>query len=162
MKQNTPVEMELKGIALEEESQIPVLLLTDINGDNTLPISVGVSQASTIIMALEGVSQGRPGIIDSLVDFFITHGFEMYGLEIYKYENGNFYSRLSYHQGNQQYAIDICPSDGIIAALRFEVPIFATKNLLRADFSSFFINTTLEEYTPQPSQYHLNIDQKIM
>jgi hypothetical protein len=72
------IELAVKGIALEEETQMPILILKEKDSARLLPIRVGPFEASAIIMQLEGIElPDRSTTHDILAEFFKRHNFHM-------------------------------------------------------------------------------------
>ena len=63
------LEMQVDGVKIELPTEIPVLVLREVDGARrTLPIYIGNSEASAIQFALEGVVSERPLTHDLLVN----------------------------------------------------------------------------------------------
>jgi len=124
-------EFVVRGIALEKESQMPLALLQEKGGDTILPLWLGPSEASSIIVEMEGVQPPRLLTHDLLAFLFNRHGYRMKKLEIYGDIDDKYYSRLHYAKGFRRYSVEVRPSDGIALALRLGAPILGDPLLLQ-------------------------------
>ena len=125
------IELEIKGFALDRNTQMPMAVLKEAAGHRLLLIWTGPSETSAIIHALEDIQPPRPLTHDTFTSFFLKHGFQMDRLEIYGQSVGySYYSKLVYHRGGETYSMEIRPSDGLALAVRLDAPLFAASNLL--------------------------------
>jgi bifunctional DNase/RNase len=132
------VELHVKGFFLDSD-RMPVAVLSDATGKRVLPVWIGPSEASSIIVELEEIKSPRPLAHDILASYFQRHGFTMDGLEIYG-QSGEFgyNARIKYHRRLRHYDMEVRPSDGIALAVRLKAPILAADHLLSsADLCTF-------------------------
>ncbi len=54
------VEMKIRGLMMDPVSNMPIVILKDVNGATVLPIWVGVFEANAIALEIEKVSTPRP------------------------------------------------------------------------------------------------------
>src|SRR5215470_5413142 len=54
------VEMKIRGLMMDPVSNMPIVVLKDINSETVLPIWVGVYEANAIALEIEKVSPPRP------------------------------------------------------------------------------------------------------
>ena len=59
-------EMKVAGITLDPVTKMPIIILKDMNGDNALPIWIGIAEASAIATQLEKIDLARPMTHDLL------------------------------------------------------------------------------------------------
>ena len=69
MKENM-IKFTIKGIALDEETQMPIVILQSSETSRTIPLWIGPFEASAIIIEIEGVRPPRPLTHDLLSEFF--------------------------------------------------------------------------------------------
>lgn len=124
------IELAVKGIALEEETQMPILILKEKDSARLLPIRVGPFEASVIIMQLEGIEPPRPLTHDILAEFFKRHDFHMLCIEIYSVIGNKHTARMLYRKGRKTFSMEVRPSDGIALALKLDAPICCTNEVL--------------------------------
>jgi uncharacterized protein len=126
--------LTVKGIALDSDTRMPIVLLTDTRSGLILPLRVGPAEASAIIIEIEGVHPPRPLTHDLITDLFLRHGFVMRHIILYGYDrhDDKFQARLSYTTGKKTHMMEVRPSDGIAIALRLEAPILASTTVMEA------------------------------
>ncbi len=117
-------EFKVKGIALDEDSQMPFIILQDVRRENVLPIDIGPFEASAIIVEMEGVHVPMPLTHDLISQFFKRHKFHLKYVEIYGVANNSYLARLHYKRGINSYTMEVRPSDGIALAIRLGSPIY--------------------------------------
>src|ERR1700684_3648080 len=54
------VEMKIRGLMMDPVTNMPIVILKDINGNTVLPIWVGIYEANAIALEIEKVSTPRP------------------------------------------------------------------------------------------------------
>ena len=54
------VEMKIRGLMMDPTTNMPIVVLKDINGNAILPIWVGIYEANAIALEIEKVSTPRP------------------------------------------------------------------------------------------------------
>jgi len=60
------VEMRVRGLMLDPTTNMPIIVLKDVNSDTVLPIWVGVFEANAIALEIEKVVPPRPMTHDLL------------------------------------------------------------------------------------------------
>jgi bifunctional DNase/RNase len=124
------VEMHVFGLALDEESQVPLLILKDKEEKYVLPIWIGAMEAMSISMTLNKVQLPRPLTHDLMLESFKALGVEMIQVAVVDLREGTYYAELTLAQGEENYLVDSRPSDAIALALRAKTPIFASEEVL--------------------------------
>ena len=54
------VEMKIRGLMVDPVTNMPIVVLKDLNGNSVLPIWVGVFEANAIALEIEKVATPRP------------------------------------------------------------------------------------------------------
>ncbi len=126
------VVMEIAGLALDEKSRAPIVVLKDSTGNHVLPIVVGIMEASAIAAQLEGVDLPRPMTHDLLTSVIAELGAKVIGVEVCDLINDTFYARVSIKAGKKTIHLDARPSDSIALALRTGAPISVAEKVLQA------------------------------
>jgi len=124
------VEYVVRGIALEKESQMPMAILKEKDGNAVFPLWIGPFEASSIIVEVEGVQPPRLLTHDLMALLFQKHRFHLQALEIYGYADDAYLARIRYRRGFRHYTVDVRPSDGLALALRLDAPIYCDTALL--------------------------------
>ncbi len=124
------VEMKVKTIALDADSKIPLMLLTDLEEKFFLPIYIGGSEARAIGMELEGMNSPRPFTHDLMKVIMDHFNGSIRRVVINDLQESTYFARIVLMRGEQELEIDARPSDAVAMALRFKAPIFVTENVV--------------------------------
>lgn len=124
-------EMELLGIKLELPSNIPIVMLRELDGERrVLPIFIGLPEANAIHLALEGRAPARPLTHDLMVDVLTDLGVRLERVEITELDEGTFYAELHLSGPGGAHVVSARPSDGVALAVRVGAPIHAAEAVL--------------------------------
>lgn len=132
-------EMTIKGIAMDQKSDLPILILQSRENGAALPIWIGPFEASAIITEMEGVHPPRPLTHDLFSLFLSKHNFTINRLEIYGRVEDRYFARLEYRHGIRNYRMEVRPSDGVALALRLGAPIMANDELVDSRVADNFL-----------------------
>jgi len=125
------IKLNVLGISYSQtQSGAYALVLTEDDGDRRIPIIVGGFEAQSIAIQLEGLKPPRPLTHDLFMNFARSFHIDLLEVDIYKLEEGVFYSKLLCDNGDQKISIDTRTSDAIALALRFKCPIFTTEEIM--------------------------------
>ncbi|MBQ7528885.1 bifunctional nuclease family protein [bacterium] len=108
----------------------PILILLEEDGTRSLPINIGVFEASSIAFVLEKTELARPITHDIVKDIIDNLQAEVKQVNIDKIVGDTFYATLVLEHDGKEINIDTRPSDGIAIALRTASPIYANEELL--------------------------------
>ncbi|MGH7859526.1 MAG: bifunctional nuclease family protein [Candidatus Binatia bacterium] len=126
------VEMRLRGLILDPNSESPVVILREERESIYLPIWIGVFEANAIALALEEVKPRRPMTHDLLRSTVESLGGTLARIEIHSLQEGTFFARLVVQRhGQETLEIDARPSDAIALALRMSAPIWTAREVLQ-------------------------------
>jgi bifunctional DNase/RNase len=125
------IELNVLGLSYSQtQSGAYALVLTEQNGERRIPIIIGGCEAQAIAIALENLQPPRPLTHDLFYNFAKTFDIQLKEVEIYKLEEGVFYSKLICRQGEREVVIDARTSDAIALAVRFVCPIYTTEEIM--------------------------------
>jgi bifunctional DNase/RNase len=125
------IKLNVLGISYSQtQSGAYALVLTEENGERRIPIIVGGFEAQSIAIQLEGLKPPRPLTHDLFMNFALSFKINLIEVNIYKLEEGVFYSKLFCDDGKKQITIDTRTSDAIALALRFKCPIYTTEEIM--------------------------------
>jgi bifunctional DNase/RNase len=125
------IKLNVLGISYSQtQSGAYALVLTEEKGDRRIPIIVGGFEAQAIAIQLEGLNPPRPLTHDLFYNFATAFKIDLLEVNIYKLEEGIFFSRLTCYDGKNTINIDSRTSDAIALALRFKCPIYTTEDIL--------------------------------
>ncbi len=133
------IRLKVLGISYSQlQSGAYALLLCEENGPHKIPIVIGGTEAQSIAIKMEGIIPPRPLTHDLFVSFAHAFGVKLMEVFIYKFEDGIFYSELSFSDGKRTVQLDARTSDAIAIAMRTHTPIFTTAEVVSE--TGFIIN----------------------
>lgn len=125
------VRLDILGIFSNHPQETNfTLLLGERSGYRKLPIMIGVVEAQSIALALEGSSLERPMMHDLFKQTLINLGYRVEETIITTLKDEIFFAQLLITDGNETFIVDARPSDAIAISLRFGAPIFINDTLL--------------------------------
>ncbi len=125
------VRLKVQGLTNSQVQSGAYALILSEKGPRRIPVIVGVSEAQSIAIALEGLNPPRPLTHDLFIH--LAQAFQIYLSEvfIYKFEDGVFYSELVFWDGTRETRIDSRTSDAIAIALRINCPIYTLESIIQ-------------------------------
>lgn len=131
MSENKRIQLNVIGISYSQiQSGAYALILGEVDGPYRIPIVIGGAEAQSIAIRLEKIIPPRPMTHDLFVSFAHAFGVKLDNIFIYKFEDGIFYSELTFTDGERTVVLDGRTSDAIGIALRAKAPIFTTQEIL--------------------------------
>ena len=125
------IKLNVLGISYSQtQSGAYALVLTEEDGDRRIPIIVGGFEAQAIAIQLEGLKPPRPLTHDLFLNFATSFKIDLLEVNIYKLEEGVFYSKMLCDNGSNRITIDARTSDAIALALRFKCPIYTSEEIM--------------------------------
>jgi hypothetical protein len=124
------VEMQIRGLMIDPQTNMPIVILKDIASDALLPIWVGIFEANAIAMELDKSTTPRPMTHDLMRN--LTRGLNAVVRKVVVSElrDETFYAVIWMEQEGETVTLDARPSDAIALALRFDCPIYASRAVL--------------------------------
>ena len=65
------IEMRIRGLVMDPVTNMPIVILKDVNGASVLPIWVGIYEANAIALEIEKVTTPRPMTHDLLKNLLL-------------------------------------------------------------------------------------------
>lgn len=127
---NDELRVEIKGLMLDPSSNVPIVILRDVQSHLFLPIWIGVFEANAIALRIEGVEPPRPMTHDLLRSVLEGLGGQVEKIVISDLKESTFFAVIHVRQNGSIVPIDARPSDAIALALRTDSPIFVLRSVL--------------------------------
>jgi hypothetical protein len=124
------VEMKIRGLMLDPSTNMPIIVLKDLNSDSVLPIWVGVFEANAIALEIEKVAPPRPMTHDLLKNTITGLGATVERVVVTELRNDTFFAAIWATRNGEPIMIDARPSDAIALAMRMDAPIFVEEDVL--------------------------------
>ena len=118
------VEMKIRGLMMDPVTNMPIVVLKDVQGQAILPIWVGVYEANAIALEIEKVQTPRPMTHDLLKNVLLGLDVQVHKIVVNDLKDDTFYALIWVERDGQMMTIDSRPSDALALALRMDCPIF--------------------------------------
>ena len=126
------IEMKIRGLMMDPVTNMPIVILKDINGNSILPIWVGVYEANAIALEIEKVQTPRPMTHDLIKNLLAGLGARVQKIVVNELRDDTFYALIWLERDGQLISIDSRPSDAMAIALRLDCPIFVEEEVLKS------------------------------
>jgi len=138
------IQMTVRGIALDPITNMPIIILKDVDERKALPIWGGIFEANAIALELEKVTTPRPMTHDLLKSVLDGLGVTVRQVIVNDLKDNTFFAVIELNSNGAVINIDARPSDAIALALRVNAPIFVAENVV-AQAKSVEISEEKEE-----------------
>ena len=86
------VEMKIRGLMMDPVTNMPIVVLKDLNGNTILPIWVGIYEANAIALEIEKVSTPRPMTHDLIKTLLLGLGTGIRKVVVSELKDDTFYA----------------------------------------------------------------------
>jgi hypothetical protein len=125
------IEMKIRGLVMDPVTNMPIVILKDINGASVLPIWVGIYEANAIALEIEKVTTPRPMTHDLLRNLLLGLETRVQKVVVSELKEDTFYALIWLERDGQTMSIDSRPSDALALALRMDCPIYVEEEVLK-------------------------------
>ncbi|MCI0676863.1 MAG: bifunctional nuclease family protein [Phycisphaerales bacterium] len=122
--------MELSRIFIREMTDMQIIELSEVDGDRTFPIVIGLPEAFAIERRLKGIEIPRPQTHDLLASVIRDLGGKLKRIVINDLSEGTFFAKLVIDQDGSEVEVDSRPSDAIALGVAEDVPIYVAEHVL--------------------------------
>ena len=123
--------MAIKGLMVDPITNMPIVVLREVDGQRVLPIWVGVFEANAIALQVENVQTPRPMTHDLLRSVIDVLGAQVERIVVCELRENTFYALLHVRSALGEHSIDARPSDAIALALRTGSRIFVEDSVIQ-------------------------------
>jgi bifunctional DNase/RNase len=125
------VEMKIRGLMMDPQTNNPIVVLKDVNGTAILPIWVGIYEASAIASEIEKHATPRPMTHDLIRNVLFGLEASVKKIVVSDLKDDTFYAVIWLERDGEMISIDSRPSDALAIALRMDCPIFVDDTVLK-------------------------------
>ena len=126
------VEMKIRGLTMDPVTQMPIVVLKDVNGGAVLPIWVGIFEANAIALEIEKVSTPRPMTHDLIKTVLMGLNTGVKKIVVSELKDDTFYALIWLEKDGELISVDSRPSDALALALRLDCPIYVEDSVLKS------------------------------
>ena len=123
--------MAVWTLASDSVTKSPVVVLKETEGERTLPIWIGRSEASAIASVLHGIKFSRPMTHDLLKTVLDLVSIRIRRIEITEFKNSICFASIYIAHAGKEIPLDARPSDALALSLRAHAPIFVAEEILQ-------------------------------
>jgi bifunctional DNase/RNase len=148
-------------LVVDPASRQPVVTLADPEEKRALFIWIGLPEARAIYSELEGIRHQRPLTHDLLEKIILETEGGVYRVVVTHTLENIYYATVVLQKGDNLIEIDARPSDALVMALKFDAPVFVSRDLFEKmslplesrDEVEESYGLSLQELTPDLAQY---------
>ena len=122
--------MVIWGLISDSLTKSPIVILKEIDGERTLPIWIGLLEATAIATELEGIKFPRPMTHDLLKSVLEFIDVKVNRVEVCDLKENTYYALIHITHEGKEITIDARPSDALALSLRMRAPIFVAEEVL--------------------------------
>ena len=124
--------MKIRGLMMDPVSNMPIVVLKDVNSETVLPIWVGVYEANAIALEIEKVTTPRPMTHDLIKNVLVGLDTRVHKIVVSELKEDTFYAVIWLERDGHIISVDSRPSDALAIALRLDCPIFVDDEVLKS------------------------------
>ncbi|MGH9719340.1 MAG: bifunctional nuclease family protein [Bryobacteraceae bacterium] len=126
------LEMKIRGLMMDPVTNMPIVILKDVNGNSVLPIWVGIYEANAIALEIEKVTTQRPMTHDLIKTLLLGLEAGIKKVVVNELKDDTFYAIIWLEKNGELISVDSRPSDALALALRLDCPIFVDESVLKS------------------------------
>ncbi len=111
-------EVTVAGVTVDPVTKSPIVVLREPESGNVVPIWIGLLEANSIALALEGTEPPRPMTHDLMKSLLHTTGTHLQSIEISEIRESTYFALLLIEGNGEIFRLDARPSDAIALAIR--------------------------------------------
>ena len=128
------VEVRLRAVRVDLQSNTPVLLLQESEGlGRTLPIFIGAPEATAIAFALQGMDTPRPMTHDLIRDLLESLDADVVRVVVTELRSSTYFADIVLRRDDREIPVSSRPSDAVAVAVRTGAPLFVADDLMDAE-----------------------------
>jgi len=124
------VEMKIRGLMMDPVTNMPIIVLKDVDSEMVLPIWVGMYEANAIALEIEKATPPRPMTHDLLRNAIRGLNAQVKKVVVSELRDDTFYAVIWMDQEGELVTMDARPSDALALALRSDCPIYVSRQVL--------------------------------
>jgi bifunctional DNase/RNase len=155
------IRVTIYQLVVDPSSRQPVVTLADPDEKRALFIWIGLAEARAIYSEIEGVEHSRPLTHDLLEKIIQKSNGVIHHIVITHSRDNIYFATIFLQKEGTLVEIDARPSDALIMALKFNAPVYVSRNLFekmslplvfRTDAQEAY-GLSLQELTPDLAKY---------
>ncbi len=124
------VEMRIRGLMMDPVTNMPIVILKDLDDSMMLPIWVGVYEANAIALEIEKIATPRPMTHDLIRNMLMGCETGIQRVVVSELKDDTFFAVIWLERAGELVSIDSRPSDALALALRLDCPIYVEEQVI--------------------------------
>ena len=112
------VEMKIRGLMMDPVTNMPIVVLKDVNGNAILPIWVGIYEANAIALEIEKVTTPRPMTHDLIKILLLGMNTSMRKVVVSDLKDDTFYAVIWLEKEGKLMSVDSRPASQVSVGFR--------------------------------------------
>ena len=125
------IRMKVFGLTIDPLTNSPIMILKDMEGEKTIPIWIGLLEATAIAGELENIKFSRPMTHDLMKNMMDKMGVKLAKIEISDLRDNTYFAIMYLIFDGKEFSMDARPSDAIALALRAQAPIYVEEQVIQ-------------------------------
>ena len=128
--------MKIRGLMMDPVTNMPIVILKDVDSAWVLPIWVGIYEANAIALEIEKVNTPRPMTHDLIKVLLMGLDASIRKVVVSELKDDTFYALIWLESNGKLMSVDSRPSDALALALRHDCPIYVDDKVLQTSKNS--------------------------
>lgn len=124
------IQMQVTGLTIDPFTNMPIVIMKDLEGNVALPVWIGLIEASAIATELEHIELSRPMTHDLIKTILDELHVKVARIEIIDLMDNTFFATIHFKSKDKDLIVDCRPSDAIAVALRSKAAIFVDRAVI--------------------------------
>lgn len=120
----------IAGMTMDPATNTPIVILKT-DDEQTVPIWIGLLEATSIASALQNIELERPMTHDLFKSLVDALNYKVSKIEVCDLKDNTYYARIYFVSPQKDFSMDARPSDAIAIALRFRAPIYVDDSVIQ-------------------------------
>jgi len=124
-------KVTIAGLIMDPASNTPIILLKIVEDDRTIPIWIGLLEATSIASAIQNIEFDRPMTHDLFKNFTDILNINVSKVEVNDLKDNTYYATIHFASQEKTFTMDSRPSDAIAIAVRLHAPIYVDEKVIQ-------------------------------
>ncbi len=138
-------KVTIAGLIMDPASNTPIIILKIVEDDRTIPIWIGLLEATSIASAIQNIEFDRPMTHDLFKNFTDILNINVSKVEVNDLKDNTYYATIHFASQEKAFTMDSRPSDAIAIAVRLHAPIYVDDKVIQKSKTGEGISEALDK-----------------
>lgn len=138
-------KVTIAGLIMDPASNTPIVILKIDEDDRTIPIWIGLLEATSIASAIQNIEFDRPMTHDLFKNFTDILNINVSKVEVNDLKDNTYYATIHFASQEKTFTMDSRPSDAIAIAVRLHAPIYVDDKVIQKSKAGEGISEALDK-----------------